>query len=77
MKIFYLILNLFKTLSRIILPFMVSFCYSGEFTIRGKLKAALYTNAIYYGTFLLIFIPLVIYVLARLGFDNAGYDLVL
>lgn len=56
---------------------MVSFCYSGEFTIRGKLKAALYTNAIYYGTFLLIFIPLVIYVLARLGFDNAGYDLVL
>ncbi|EDV22138.1 uncharacterized protein TRIADDRAFT_29321 [Trichoplax adhaerens] len=64
-----------QLLTWIILPFMASFCYSGEFTIRGKFKAALYTNAIYYGTFLLIFIPLVIYVLARLGFDNAGEKL--
>ncbi|TKC50333.1 hypothetical protein EI555_001994 [Monodon monoceros] len=40
---------------RILLPFMQSYARSGGFSITGKIKTALIENAIYYGTYLLIF----------------------
>ncbi|KAB0397772.1 hypothetical protein E2I00_011041, partial [Balaenoptera physalus] len=39
----------------ILLPFMQSYARSGGFSITGKIKTALIENAIYYGTYLLIF----------------------
>ena len=56
---------------RVILPIMQSYAKAGEFTILGKMKYALITNAIYYGTYLLIFGVCLIYVAAKpeLHFD--------
>lgn len=54
---------LFKGLicvSRLLLPFMQSYARSGGFSITGKIKTALIENAIYYGTYLLIFGSLLI-----------------
>ena len=47
---------------RLLLPFMQSYARSGGFSIAGKIKTALIENAIYYGTYLLIFGSLLIYV---------------
>lgn len=47
---------------RLLLPFMQSYARSGGFSITGKIKTALIENAIYYGTYLLIFGSLLIYV---------------
>lgn len=41
---------------------MQSYARSGGFSITGKIKTALIENAIYYGTYLLIFGSLLIYV---------------
>ncbi|KAM4808748.1 G-protein coupled receptor-associated protein LMBRD2 isoform 2-T2 [Rhinophrynus dorsalis] len=49
-------------LTWIMLPFMQSYARSGGFSITGKIKTALIENAIYYGTYLLIFGALLIYV---------------
>uniref|UniRef100_A0A8C5KCD1 LMBR1 domain containing 2 n=1 Tax=Jaculus jaculus TaxID=51337 RepID=A0A8C5KCD1_JACJA len=46
----------------ILLPFMQSYARSGGFSITGKIKTALIENAIYYGTYLLIFGAFLIYV---------------
>ncbi|MGH0182511.1 UNVERIFIED_CONTAM: hypothetical protein FKN15_009767 [Acipenser sinensis] len=46
----------------LLLPFMQSYARSGGFSITGKIKTALIENAIYYGTYLLIFGSLLIYV---------------
>eukprot|EP00794_Sanderia_malayensis_P008068 gene8068-8931_t len=51
-----------QLLSWIILPMMQSYEYAGEFTVAGKIKTALYENAIWYGSYLLIFGALLIYV---------------
>uniref|UniRef100_A0A3P9NIB4 LMBR1 domain containing 2b n=1 Tax=Poecilia reticulata TaxID=8081 RepID=A0A3P9NIB4_POERE len=48
--------------ARLLLPFMQSYARSGGFSITGKIKTALIENAIYYGTYLLIFGSLLIYV---------------
>ncbi|XP_043968324.1 G-protein coupled receptor-associated protein LMBRD2B-like isoform X1 [Gambusia affinis] len=53
-------------LTWLLLPFMQSYARSGAFSIVGKVKTALIENAIYYGTYLLIFIFLLIYVSAHL-----------
>lgn len=50
---------------RLLLPFMQSYANSGAFSRVGKIKTALIENAIYYGTYLLIFISLIIYVAAH------------
>lgn len=50
---------------RLLLPFMQSYARSGAFSRVGKIKTALIENAIYYGTYLLIFICLLIYVAAH------------
>ncbi|KAL0979830.1 hypothetical protein UPYG_G00190360 [Umbra pygmaea] len=51
-----------QCLTWMLLPFMQSYARSGAFSISGKIKTALLENAIYYGTYLLIFCSLLIYV---------------
>lgn len=53
-------------LTWLLLPFMQSYARSGAFSRAGKMKTALIENAIYYGTYLLIFISLLIYVVIHL-----------
>ncbi|XP_041855890.1 G-protein coupled receptor-associated protein LMBRD2B-like [Melanotaenia boesemani] len=52
-------------LTWLLLPFMQSYARSGAFSKVGKIKTALIENAIYYGSYLLIFISLLIYVAAH------------
>lgn len=61
-------LNLFIS-HRIVLPLMQSYSTAGDFTIAGKLKTALVENAIYYGSYLLIFGTLLIYVVLQPNFN--------
>lgn len=51
-----------QCLTWLLLPFMQSYARSGGFSILGKIKTALIENAIYYGTYLIIFCSLLIYV---------------
>ena len=50
---------------RIILPFIQSYVMAAQFTIRGKLFQMLKENAIWYGSFLVIFGILFIYIIAK------------
>ncbi|XP_064792592.1 G-protein coupled receptor-associated protein LMBRD2B-like isoform X1 [Oncorhynchus masou masou] len=50
-----------QCLTWLLLPFMQSYASSGCFSIPGKIKTALIENAIYYGTYLVIFCSLLIY----------------
>ena len=52
---------------RIILPIMQSYSYAGAFTVKGKIKTALYENALWYGSYLIIFGILLIYVILKPG----------
>lgn len=68
----YAALSMYKCLinpillfSRIILPIMQSYSTAGDFTVAGKIKTALIENAIYYGSYLLIFGVILIYVVAK------------
>ncbi|XP_053151262.1 G-protein coupled receptor-associated protein LMBRD2 isoform X2 [Hemicordylus capensis] len=56
-------------LTWILLPFMQSYARSGGFSITGKIKTALIENAIYYGTYLLIFGAILIYVAVNLSIN--------
>ncbi|XP_025069323.1 LMBR1 domain-containing protein 2 isoform X1 [Alligator sinensis] len=56
-------------LTWILLPFMQSYARSGGFSITGKIKTALIENAIYYGTYLLIFGAFLIYVAVNPHFN--------
>ncbi|XP_064498808.1 G-protein coupled receptor-associated protein LMBRD2 [Pseudopipra pipra] len=56
-------------LTWILLPFMQSYARSGGFSITGKIKTALIENAIYYGTYLLIFGAFLIYVAVNPNFN--------
>jgi hypothetical protein len=49
---------------------MQSFSQSGEFKLQGKIKGALYSNAIYYGSYLAIFGVLLIYVALKHSIDG-------
>ena len=51
-----------QVLTWLILPIMQSFTQAGEFTMSGKLKSALWDNMIYYTSYLLIAIILIIYI---------------
>ena len=44
---------------------MQSYSYAGAFTVRGKIKTALYENALWYGSYLVIFGILLIYVIVK------------
>ena len=50
---------------------MQSYAKAGEFSVLGKLKYALIANAIYYGTYLLIFGSCLIYVAVK---PNLRFD---
>uniref|UniRef100_A0A3B5ATK7 LMBR1 domain containing 2b n=1 Tax=Stegastes partitus TaxID=144197 RepID=A0A3B5ATK7_9TELE len=63
------------TLLRLLLPFMQSYARSGGFSITGKIKTALIENAIYYGTYLLIFGSLLIYVAVHPALHLSWYEL--
>lgn len=52
-------------LTWLLLPMMQSYSRAGDFTVMGKIKSALIENALYYGTYLLIFGVCLIYVAAR------------
>jgi hypothetical protein len=51
-----------QALTWLILPIMQSYATAGDFTILGKIKTALIANAIYYSSYLLIFIVCLVYV---------------
>ena len=51
-----------QLLTWLILPLMQSYTQAGEFTVVGKLKSALWDNAIYYMSYLLIALVLIIYI---------------
>uniref|UniRef100_A0A669EZC0 LMBR1 domain containing 2b n=1 Tax=Oreochromis niloticus TaxID=8128 RepID=A0A669EZC0_ORENI len=59
----------------LLLPFMQSYARSGGFSITGKIKTALIENAIYYGTYLLIFGSLLIYVAVHPELHLSWYEL--
>jgi hypothetical protein len=59
-----------QALTWLILPFMQSFSHTGEFNFSGKVKYALISNAIYYGTYLAIFSVLLIYVAIKINIDG-------
>ncbi|XP_064624618.1 G-protein coupled receptor-associated protein LMBRD2-like isoform X2 [Lineus longissimus] len=61
-----------QVLTWLILPMMQSYSNAGDFTVAGKLKSALIENAIYYGSYLLIFGICLIYVAARPDLDIDG-----
>ncbi|KAK2554648.1 G-protein coupled receptor-associated protein LMBRD2 [Acropora cervicornis] len=54
-----------QILSWVILPIMQSYSYAGDFTVRGKIKTALFENALWYGSYLVIFGILLIYVILK------------
>ncbi|XP_034048190.1 G-protein coupled receptor-associated protein LMBRD2B [Thalassophryne amazonica] len=64
-----------QCLTWLLLPFMQSYARSGGFSITGKIKTALIENAIYYGTYLLIFGSLLIYVAAHPELHLSWYGL--
>ncbi|XP_068423085.1 G-protein coupled receptor-associated protein LMBRD2B isoform X2 [Clinocottus analis] len=64
-----------QCLTWLLLPFMQSYARSGGFSITGKIKTALIENAIYYGTYLLIFGSLLIYVAVHPQWHLSWYEL--
>lgn len=50
---------------RLVLPMMQSYANAGDFTVAGKMKSALIENAIFYGSYLAIFVVCLIYLAAR------------
>ncbi|KAM3719436.1 G-protein coupled receptor-associated protein [Dirofilaria immitis] len=50
-----------QLLTWIILPLMQSYSNAGDFSALGKLRSAVYSNTIYYGTCLIVFLMLMIY----------------
>ncbi|XP_063066309.1 G-protein coupled receptor-associated protein LMBRD2B [Engraulis encrasicolus] len=64
-----------QCLTWLLLPFMQSYARSGGFSITSKIKTALIENAIYYGTYLLIFGSLLIYVAVHPQWHLSWYEL--
>lgn len=62
-------------LTWLLLPIMQSYARSGAFSRIGKIKEALIENAIYYGTYLLIFIFLLVYVAVHPKWQLSWSDL--
>ncbi|CAG2112013.1 unnamed protein product, partial [Medioppia subpectinata] len=65
-----------QVLTWIVLPLMQSYSMAGEFTAGGKLKAALIDNAIYYGSFAVIFIVFIIYVSIKTHLSLEGIKII-
>jgi hypothetical protein len=52
---------------------MQSFCETGEFYIKGKILYAIKANLIYYGSVLIIFTILVIYVATKVQLNSSNF----
>ncbi|RWS01916.1 LMBR1 domain-containing protein 2-like protein [Dinothrombium tinctorium] len=65
-----------QALTWIVLPMMQSYSMAGDFTTLGKLRSAFVENAIYYGSFALIFIVLLIYVIIHTSLDLANLKVI-
>lgn len=65
-----------QLLTWIVLPIMQSYSMAGEFTVGGKLKAAFVENAIYYGSFAIIFIIILIYVSIKTKLNLEGLKII-
>ncbi|XP_059178168.1 G-protein coupled receptor-associated protein LMBRD2-like [Physella acuta] len=59
-----------QVLTWLIMPMMQSYAKTGDFTVLGKIKSALIENAIFYGTYLLIFGICLIYVAVHVSIDG-------
>ncbi|XP_051906605.1 G-protein coupled receptor-associated protein LMBRD2B [Hippocampus zosterae] len=64
-----------QCLTWLLLPFMQSYARSGGFSMAGKVQTALIENAIYYGSYLLIFGSLLIYVAVHPDWHLSWYQL--
>nr|XP_054764188.1 G-protein coupled receptor-associated protein LMBRD2-like [Lytechinus pictus] len=62
-------------LTWLIMPFMKSYTQAGDFTVAGKLKTIMVQNAIWYGSYLLIFGVLLICVAAKPELQLSGQQL--
>ncbi|UJR07691.1 hypothetical protein I4U23_011976 [Adineta vaga] len=62
-----------QVLTWLILPLMQSFRETGEFSIKGKIRYAIKANLIFYGTLLLIFVILVIYVATKVKMTSSNF----
>lgn len=62
-----------QALTWLILPIMQSYATAGDFTILGKIKTALIANAVYYSSYLLIFIVCLIYVAVKPNLHINGW----
>lgn len=51
-----------QLLTWLLIPFLSAYVQAGEFTVLQKAKTALIDNAIYYGTYILIFVILLVYI---------------
>jgi len=51
-----------QALTWIVLPLMQSYSMAGDFTVLGKLRSSFFENLIYYGSFAVIFVILLVYV---------------
>ncbi|KAK5966209.1 LMBR1 domain-containing protein 2, partial [Trichostrongylus colubriformis] len=54
-----------QVLTWLVLPFMQSYVNAGDFKTSGKLRAALFNNALYYGLYMIVFILLLIYAIIK------------
>ena len=54
-----------QVLTWLVLPMMQSYANAGDFTVAGKIKSALIENAIFYGSYLAIFVICLVYVAIR------------
>ncbi|VDO62042.1 unnamed protein product, partial [Onchocerca flexuosa] len=57
----------------IVLPLMQSYSNAGDFSALGKLRSAIYNNAIYYGTYFIVFFMILIYAAVKGVVLNASY----
>ena len=64
-----------QLLTWLLIPFLSSYVQAGEFTILAKARTALIDNAIYYGTYLVIFVILLVYAAASNTYDLSFQNL--
>ncbi len=65
-----------QLLTWIVLPIMQSYSMAGEFSVGGKLRAAFIENAIYYGSFAVIFVIFLIYVSIKTRLNLEGLKII-
>lgn len=68
-----------QLLTWLMLPLMQSYTQAGDFTVGDKLRAAIVDNALYYGSYLLIAIVLLVYIAFRsdITFDTAHLKVII